>query len=295
VEGDDLRCFYHGWKYSGDGQCVEQPAEPEPFCGRIKIRSYPVQEYLGLIFAYLGEGEAPPFERTPEFEKPEYITQLNQSIWPVNFFTNIDNALDMTHVPIVHPQLGDTTALHVLSARETEYGARVDGWTPPFHFCMPNIQEFGQRARPGGADVWAYGRGWRVPIDDRSQLRFGITIIPVSGIEAEDYLARTAARPPTDYKRLLEAAGQVISGELSPHDLTTERYGDLVNGQDYIAMVGIGDMAGDPPIEHLGRADAPVSLIRSIWVREVQALADGRPIKRWHRRDDLWSGGLSGT
>src|SRR4029434_6082533 len=37
VEGDELRCFYHGWKYDGSGQCTEQPAEPEPFCSRIKI------------------------------------------------------------------------------------------------------------------------------------------------------------------------------------------------------------------------------------------------------------------
>jgi len=29
VEGDELRCFYHGWKYDGAGQCTEQPAEPE--------------------------------------------------------------------------------------------------------------------------------------------------------------------------------------------------------------------------------------------------------------------------
>src|SRR4051794_16772716 len=29
VEGDNLRCFYHGWAYDGNGQCVEQPAEPE--------------------------------------------------------------------------------------------------------------------------------------------------------------------------------------------------------------------------------------------------------------------------
>src|ERR1043166_4817477 len=27
VEGDCLRCVYHGWKYDGSGQCVEQPAE----------------------------------------------------------------------------------------------------------------------------------------------------------------------------------------------------------------------------------------------------------------------------
>src|ERR1051326_5397076 len=68
VEGDNLRCFYHGWVYGPDGQCVEQPAEPEPFCSRIKIKSYPVREYVGLIFAYLGEGEAPELYRFPELE-----------------------------------------------------------------------------------------------------------------------------------------------------------------------------------------------------------------------------------
>ncbi|MBM2813209.1 MAG: hypothetical protein HW416_3968 [Chloroflexi bacterium] len=60
VEGEDLRCFYHGWKYDASGQCIEQPAEPEPFCQKIRIRSYPTEEYLGLIFAYFGEGDPPP-------------------------------------------------------------------------------------------------------------------------------------------------------------------------------------------------------------------------------------------
>src|SRR5262247_1921665 len=31
VEGDNLRCFYHGWMYDGSGQCVEQPAEDASF------------------------------------------------------------------------------------------------------------------------------------------------------------------------------------------------------------------------------------------------------------------------
>src|SRR5581483_12133900 len=67
VEGDEIRCFYHGWKYDAMGQCTEQPAEPEPFCNRIRIRSYPVQEYLGLVFVYLGEGEPPELPRYPTF------------------------------------------------------------------------------------------------------------------------------------------------------------------------------------------------------------------------------------
>ena len=43
VEGENVRCRYHGWMYNGAGQCVEQPLEDAPFCERIRIRSYPVE------------------------------------------------------------------------------------------------------------------------------------------------------------------------------------------------------------------------------------------------------------
>ena len=35
VEGDSIRCFYHGWTYDASGQCIDQPAEPEPFCEKV--------------------------------------------------------------------------------------------------------------------------------------------------------------------------------------------------------------------------------------------------------------------
>src|SRR3954471_18262425 len=60
VEGDCLRCFYHGWKYDGSGQCVEMPAEDASSPPKVRIKSYPTREYAGLIFAYFGEGEPPP-------------------------------------------------------------------------------------------------------------------------------------------------------------------------------------------------------------------------------------------
>ena len=44
VEGDSLRCRYHGWRYDGDGQCVEQPNEDRPFCDKVQLATYPVQE-----------------------------------------------------------------------------------------------------------------------------------------------------------------------------------------------------------------------------------------------------------
>ena len=34
VEGECIRCRFHGWKYDGTGQCVEQPAEDESFAAK---------------------------------------------------------------------------------------------------------------------------------------------------------------------------------------------------------------------------------------------------------------------
>src|SRR5438045_9617640 len=66
VEGDTIRCRYHGWRYDESGQCVEQPAEPKPFCASLqKLASYPTHEAHGFIFAYFGDCEAPAFLPLP--------------------------------------------------------------------------------------------------------------------------------------------------------------------------------------------------------------------------------------
>src|SRR5512145_1035721 len=68
VEGDCIRCRFHGWKYDSSGQCVEQPAEKETFAEKVRIRSCPTEEYLGLIFVYLGPDVPPPLPRYADFE-----------------------------------------------------------------------------------------------------------------------------------------------------------------------------------------------------------------------------------
>src|SRR5581483_5422761 len=90
VEGDAIRCRYHGWAYDSSGQCVDQPGEPEPFCERIRIRAFPTEEYLGLIFAYLGEGEPPALPRYPDFERSGLL-QASTYVRHCNYFNSIDN------------------------------------------------------------------------------------------------------------------------------------------------------------------------------------------------------------
>ncbi|MGZ9128689.1 MAG: hypothetical protein ACXW4Z_13020 [Candidatus Binatia bacterium] len=66
---------------------------------KIRIGNCPTREYLGLIFAYFGDGEAPPFPRYPHMEEDGILEILSTEIWPGNFFQRIDNNGDTHHVP----------------------------------------------------------------------------------------------------------------------------------------------------------------------------------------------------
>ena len=100
IEGDDLRCRYHGWRFDATGQCVEQPNEDRPFCQRVKIKSYPTREYAGLVWAYLGEGDTPPFRQYPDLDGPGILVADPIELVPCNFWNRLDN--DIAHIPWVH-------------------------------------------------------------------------------------------------------------------------------------------------------------------------------------------------
>jgi len=102
VEGNALRCFYHGWKFDGDGRCLEQPADESRFCERVSIATWPTREYLGLIFAYLGEDNLSELPLYPEFERFVGLLEIDSYLRRCNYFQNIDNALDMSHVAFAH-------------------------------------------------------------------------------------------------------------------------------------------------------------------------------------------------
>ncbi len=85
IMGED----YHGWKYDSSGQCIEQPGEDESFAAKVRIRSYPTEEYFGLIFVYFGDGEAPPLRRFPDFEKLGVLETDPPETWPCNFMNRL--------------------------------------------------------------------------------------------------------------------------------------------------------------------------------------------------------------
>jgi phthalate 4,5-dioxygenase len=51
IENGTLRCVYHGWRFGGDGRCLEQPGEPagSTYHDRVRQPAYPARDLGGLI------------------------------------------------------------------------------------------------------------------------------------------------------------------------------------------------------------------------------------------------------
>jgi nitrite reductase/ring-hydroxylating ferredoxin subunit len=114
VEDDGIRCPYHGWLFAADGHCLDQPCEPDRGRNRASYRQpwYPVVEYHGLLFAYLGPADKQPvFPRYAIFEQlgdDEEIVVADHFAFggpgeaPCNWFQTHENAMDAYHVFILH-------------------------------------------------------------------------------------------------------------------------------------------------------------------------------------------------
>jgi phenylpropionate dioxygenase-like ring-hydroxylating dioxygenase large terminal subunit len=115
VEQDGIRCCYHGWLFAADGQCLQQPCEPNGgrALGLFRQPWYPVEELYGLLFAYLG-----PIAQRPALPRYDVLETLGPGEWveaddssigsggdvivPCNWLQHFENVMDPFHVPILH-------------------------------------------------------------------------------------------------------------------------------------------------------------------------------------------------
>ena len=69
----------------------------------------------------------------------------------------------------------------------------------------------------------------------------------------------------------------VLAGKIQLPDL---KHTHIEVIQDYVAQVGMGPVE-NRETERLTKSDATTILLREVWKRELEALADGRPLKKW--------------
>ena len=138
VDGESIRCGYHGWTYDCTGKCVDVP-----YLGRERlpngVRSYPCREMYGLIFVFPGEAaraETQPLPELPSVEDKAYKTRRFGREVKCHYSFMHENLMDMNHQFLHRKQMGQMRARSLGRRRgddwvEVDYTfARMEGKQP---------------------------------------------------------------------------------------------------------------------------------------------------------------------
>ena len=311
VDGDGIRCAYHGWMFDTAGQCVEMPNERpgSDFKRKVQIRAYKGADFGGLTWIYMGPDQADPpqvpqfeFGMVPENQRRHY----RKAVYECNWMQALEGELDSTHVYYLHARLNkddnpdyglyhpDQSALFHL--RDTEFGLTYaaerhepggDNYWRTTHFLFPSYGMF-----PG--DAHHIPLSIYVPIDDEHTLHMGIQWNPVRPMEGPYWPAPDLPSEPGGLVEgmgpmLPEQKGRFFSKWWPEANPRTDFLMDLdakqknvtgiptVRQQDAAVIWSMGSIM-DRTEEHLCTTDAAIIRVRKLLITAARRLAeDGSP------------------
>lgn len=142
VQGDEIVCAYHGWRYRADGTCTTMPqlAEPARVPARARAVVYPALERYGIVWAAL-EPPARPLPDVPELDDPRWRTvRTGPFAWGCDASRQVENFTDFGHFAFVHTGLlGDPN-----NAVIAPYEVSVDGPVLRYAYGRPDAPNTGQ-------------------------------------------------------------------------------------------------------------------------------------------------------
>ncbi len=278
VSDRGIRCCYHGWLFDVDGTILETPGEPagSTFKERLCHGAYPVHEFQGIIFAYMGPPESiPAFPIFDSFEREGFRLMPGKRYdYPCNWLQIMENAMDPVHASFLHTIVAGTQftdefgVIPNLDFMETPAGLISMGtrrvgeniWVRTTETVTPNLQQI--------APTWKDGKGgpdvdgpmmsrWIVPRDDASTMLLELRHISESEeMEPAWWLDREQMLPAQ-----LPISEDHREQQLQPSDREAQV------SQRPIAVHGL---------EHLGATDRGVTMLRRQLRRGIRGVLDGQ-------------------
>ena len=278
VEPDGIRCCYHGWKFGVDGQCIDQPCEPDGGANKAAARQpwYPVQERYGLVWAYLGPPEKlpvlPHWDVLEDIRDDEYYAAADNSfgthrdpngpaVVPYSWLHMNDNIMDPFHVQVLHSTFSEVQFVKefkVMPTVEFEYidagvvykayrrlddGREVDRVST---WLFPNIMSVPSTELAAGKST---GLAFVVPVDDTHSRILGVTRL-------KQGTTRQAYR---------------VNGK-SWTEMSLEERQDVPN--DYEAQAGQGPISLHSE-EHLATSDRGIAMQRRTLEQQIRIVQEG--------------------
>ncbi len=307
VENNGLRCPFHGWHFDASGQCTEQPGEPEGsnMHENIAIKSYPVVEKNGIIWAYMGSGQAPAFPDFDCFVAPDSHVFAFKGLWQCNWLQALEVGIDPVHASFLHrfaedeapeegygKQFRDSAAdtgiplTRVLRefynpeirVEETDWGLRLttlrDLQDGRMHVRITN-QVFPCAIHiPMSREMTI--TQWHVPVDDHNTYWFAMFTSYTDPVDKQKMRAqRLEAHTLPDYAPIRNRSNNYqFDAEEQKHQTYTGMGMDI-NVHDQWACESMGSIQ-DRTDEHLGHTDIAIKQYRKMLRNAIHQIAAGK-------------------
>jgi phenylpropionate dioxygenase-like ring-hydroxylating dioxygenase large terminal subunit len=293
VEDDGLRCCYHGWLYAPDGKVIDMVCEPAGVCERMNVEhpAYPVMEYGGLVFIYMGPPGTEPLFSLYDIIDTRYrkdVELRGMRIWgeysigyvkDCNWLQHFENILDTWHLVVLHQMISGDQFQGALmqgtpniSWDKTSLGVRYNlikdlpngnrlvrhgECVVPNIGLVPNLRESGKNPKH---EQRCSDLTWFVPIDNEHVTAMSIVAWPLeNGKPKADWVPDTDTvldiRPGSEVKRTYEER------QRKPDDLEAQE------SQRPIAVHAL---------ERLATTDVGLIQFRKLLREQVKAVQEGR-------------------
>jgi nitrite reductase/ring-hydroxylating ferredoxin subunit len=205
-------CRYHGWTFdlpTGELGAALSDGPRSAICGKVRVRTYPVEERAGLVWIYLGCGTPPPVEDDipDELLRRDVVVVGRISERPGNWRYAAENGWDSSHALYLHRD-----AWFIFFRKKPVWGmSRIamddDGWLTRYrtesHF-QDDYPRYGRWPKPrpwevaGGAarvsirlpgmlrvryPFWTHYE-WYVPLDRGHHRYLQLVVKPATGLAA---------------------------------------------------------------------------------------------------------------
>lgn len=307
-EEGGLRCLYHGWKMDVKGNVLEMVSEPQAstMACKVKQKAYPVQEWGGFVWAFMG-----PQDQVPAFEPPRWAptaearVSIAKVVLPVNWAQILEGAIDSAHSSSLHSS-------DMVPARVQGAEANDKSWLRPSTDKAPRLQvdrtDYGFRyaaiRRPiFNAQTHDYVRTtvfvapWTVLIPPNNLYNVANVNVPMDDTHTCFYFiawGHPAKTPETETWR--KFLGQTVGVDLDPNYRPLRNYDNRfwqdrqamkagnftgikgIPNQDMAMWVTMGPIA-DRTLDRLGASDLAIVEFRKQMVEAVQRFVqDGTAI-----------------
>ena len=273
VEERGIACAYHGWLMDCAGNVLERPAEQDDRGLKgLKTTAYPVQKFVGFYWAYMGPLPAPVLPKYDIFMRRDGRHRITQ--YPrldCNWFASAENAVDSTHLQLLHQEPPFATVKPADSTRgyiddimssdyyQLDYGIMkrrtYHGGTIDEH---PMIFPLWLRTR---SSIWM-----RTPIDDEHTNHWTLDFKKAdNGFQWNEDAIEVEYLPP--FKDPPDAVHPYAKFQKFP------KHGWPLS--EDVVMWETQGVISDRTKEHLGTSDKGVALLRKLMFEEIEKVKRG--------------------